>query len=292
MDVQAGTGQTAGEAPCGECLRTAKNSAKNREPVARFWQMTRGESLVWLAQTMADESPLELFEVGRVPFSGASPFAEYRLLKPAAMRPGEQYPLVVFLHGIGERGEDNRAQLRFLPTWMAAPDYRTRYRCFLIAPQCRPDALWVETPRAFDRQAPRQPPGPQMKMVIDILDVVVEQFPVDRRRLYLTGLSMGGYGSWDLGTRLAERWAAVAPICGGGDELYADRLVNVPVWAWHGDADDVVPVTRSRRMIEAIRQAGGAPRYTELPGVGHDSWTPAYQSPEGVLPWMFAQRKA
>jgi predicted peptidase len=130
-----------------------------------------------------------------------------------------------------------------------------------------------------------------MQVVIDILDLVMRDFPVDARRLYLTGLSMGGYGAWDLGTRLAERWAAVAPICGGGDELYADRLAGVPVWAWHGDADDVVPAAKSRRMIEAIRGAGGQPKYTELANVGHDSWTPAYTDPEGVLPWMFAQRK-
>ena len=129
-----------------------------------------------------------------------------------------------------------------------------------------------------------------MQGLIEILDDVLANFPIDERRLYLTGLSMGGYGSWDLGTRLAERWAAVAPICGGGDELYADRLVNVPVWAWHGAADDVVPVSKSRTMIEAIRHAGGNPQYTELPGIGHDSWTPAYTSPEGLLPWLFAQQ--
>ena len=103
---------------------------------------------------------------------------------------------------------------------------------------------------------------------------------------------MGGFGSWDLGTRFASYWAAVAPICGGGDELYADRLEHVPVWAWHGAADDVVPVERSRRMIDAIRRAGGQPKYTELTGVGHDSWTPAYTDPQGLLPWIFSQRKA
>jgi predicted peptidase len=130
-----------------------------------------------------------------------------------------------------------------------------------------------------------------MQAVLAAIEDVLTNFPVDETRLYLTGLSMGGYGSWDLGTRAAERWAAVAPICGGGDELYADRLVNVPVWAWHGDADDVVPVSRSRVMIDAIRAAGGAPRYTELADVGHDSWTPAYTSGE-LLDWMFAQRKA
>lgn len=131
-----------------------------------------------------------------------------------------------------------------------------------------------------------------MQVVIDILDQVIASSPIDRARLYLTGLSMGGFGTWDLGTRLADRWAAVAPICGGGDDLYADRLIGVPVWAWHGDADDVVPVAKSRRMIEAIRRSGGQPKYTELAGVGHDSWTPAYRDEHGILPWMFAQRKS
>ena len=87
---------------------------------------------------------------------------------------------------------------------------------------------------------------------------------------------MGGYGSWDLAERMPERFAALVPICGGGDEAQADRLVGLPIWAWHGDADQAVPVERSRRMIAAIEKAGGKPKYTELPGVGHDSWTPAY----------------
>ncbi len=215
-----------------------------------------------------------------------------RLLRPKTLEPGQSYPLILYLHGMGERGEDNGAQLRFLPEWMAQPEARRRYPCFLLAPQCRPDRFWVETPRAFDRAVPRRPPGPQMQAVINLLEEALAELPVDTRRLYLTGLSMGGYGSWDLGTRLADRWAAVAPICGGGDELYADRLVGVPVWAWHGDADDVVPVEKSRSMIDAIRRAGGDPKYTELAGVGHDSWTPAYTHDDGVLPWMFAQRRA
>jgi predicted peptidase len=215
----------------------------------------------------------------------------YRLLSPATTTAGERYPLVLFLHGAGERGADNRAQLKYLPTWMTTAENRQQYPCFLIAPQCRPDTYWVETPRAFYRSAPRQAPGPQMEVVSDILEQLLAAHPIDPQRLYLTGLSMGGYGSWDLGTRLAERWAAVAPICGGGDELYADRLAGVPVWAWHGDLDEIVPVARSRAMIEAIRRAGGEPKYTELRGVGHDSWTAAYTSTDSLLPWMFAQRK-
>ncbi len=241
-----------------------------------------------------DDSIIELFDARTTFYTGGQYRHEefrYRLLKPMAIASGVDYPLVLFLHGADERGSDNRSQLKYMPEWLAAADARARYPCFLVVPQCRGDKLWVETPRAFDRSAPRQAPGPQMQVVINILDEVLNSFPIDRQRLYLTGLSMGGYGSWDVGTRLADRWAAVAPICGGGDELYADRLVGVPVWAWHGDADDVVPVTRSRRMIQAIRQAGGEPKYSELATVGHDSWTPAYTDPQGLLPWMFAQRK-
>jgi predicted peptidase len=240
------------------------------------------------------QEALDQFEARSTTFSGGEYINEifrYRLLRPETLRAGETYPLVLYLHGAGERGTDNAAQIKYLPTWMATGEMRNEFPCFLIAPQCRPDRLWVETPRAFDRAAPRQAPGPQMQVVINILGEVIASYPIDAKRLYLTGLSMGGYGSWDLGTRLADRWAAVAPICGGGDELYADRLRNVPVWAWHGADDDVVPAAKSRRMIEAIRQAGGEPKYTELPGVGHDSWTPAYTKADGVVPWMFTQRK-
>ncbi len=236
---------------------------------------------------------LDRFEARAITFTGGEYSSEqfrYRLLAPETVGQGQVYPLVLFLHGAGERGTDNRVQIKYLPALLAHDKYRQEYPCFLVVPQCRPDRLWVETPRAYDRAAPRQAPGPQMQIVINILGEVIHNHPVDPARLYLTGLSMGGYGSWDLGTRLADRWAAVAPICGGGDELYADRLTDVPVWAWHGDADEIVPVAKSRRMVEAIRHAGGQPKYTELPGVGHDSWTPAYSSPTGLVPWMFAQR--
>lgn len=239
-----------------------------------------------------DEPPIgKLYGSRSVPCPAlAGGMYSYRLMEPEPGPAGQPFPLVVYLHGAGERGSDNASQLRYLPTRMAAPTTRETCPCYLLAPQCRTGTNWVETPRAFDRSVPRAAPGPMMQAVLAAIDDVLANFPIDPRRLYLTGLSMGGYGSWDLGTRAAERWAAVVPICGGGDELYADRLASVPVWAWHGDADDVVPVSRSRVMIEAIRRAGGKPRYTELAGVGHDSWTPAYNSRE-LLDWMFAQRR-
>src|SRR5205085_8289835 len=134
-------------------------------------------------------------------------------------------------------------------------------------------------------------PTAQMQVALQALRDTLKNYPVDTKRIYLTGLSMGGYGSWDLATRHSDWFAAVAPICGGGDESQAAKLKNIPIWAWHGDADDAVPVERSRKMIEAIKAAGGMPKYTELKGVGHNSWTAAYTDANGVIPWMFEQRK-
>lgn len=229
--------------------------------------------------------------VSVAPAAGAAavPF-RYRLLAPDVPT-GDRMPLVVFLHGAGERGSDNAAQLAYLPTWLAAPTERRRHPCFLLAPQCRDESMWVDIPWGDTRSRPQQPrPTLDLQAVIAALDEVTANEPVDPRRIYLTGLSMGGYGTWDLAARMPERFAALLPICGGGDEATATRIAGLPTWCFHGAADDVVPVERSRSMIAAVRAAGGTPRYSELPGVGHDSWTPAYRDAE-VIDWLFAQRR-
>lgn len=245
-----------------------------------------------LAMGAVDAS--KAYEEQSVTFTGGDYKDEvfkFRLLKPAKIEPGKKYPVVMFLHGAGERGDDNRKQLQYLPEQMAQPDWQEKFPCFLIAPQCRERKQWVEVPWGDKDSTPTKELGPQMQVALKILDKVLKDNPVDQQRIYLTGLSMGGYGSWDLGMRMPERFACVVPICGGGDESHADRLVGMPVWAWHGDADEAVPVDRSRKMIAAIKKAGGDPKYTELPGVGHNSWTPAYSDPKGVVPWMFEQVK-
>ena len=215
----------------------------------------------------------------------------YRLLKPESITPGTRYPLVIFLHGAGERGDDNLSQLKYLPTWMAEAKARQAFPCFVLAPQCRDDQKWADVDWDAVESTPQSPtPSVDMLAVIAALEDTLRREPVDPSRIYLTGLSMGGYGSWDLAARMPDRFAAVLPICGGGDEATAAKIKDLPIWCFHGDADTAVRVERSRTMIEALRAAGGTPKYSELPGVGHDSWTPAYRDPD-VLAWLFAQKK-
>lgn len=235
---------------------------------------------------------MSVFQVRTVTVTDAGEAVEFRsrLLAPPMVERGRLYPLVLFLHGAGERGSDNERQLEYLPTWMAEPTLRERRPCFLLAPQCRAGGLWIDVSWADGRSTPQGPPSTDMLAVIAVLNAVVAAEPVDPARIYLTGLSMGGYGAWDLAARQPERFAALLPICGGGDEATAPRLTKLPIWCFHGAADQVVPVERSRRMIAAVRKAGGSPRYSELAGVGHDSWTPAYRDP-AVLDWLFERRQ-
>jgi predicted peptidase len=217
---------------------------------------------------------------------------QYRILRPAKIEEGKKYPVVVFLHGAGERGDDNWVQLKYFPEMMAQPEYREKYPCFVIAPQCREGRTWSSIGRRRNREtSDANEPSDQLKVVMQILDTHIKYGFIDTKRIYLTGLSMGGYGAWDWAVREPDRFAAVVPICGGGDDRKADRLVKLPIWAVHGDEDEAVPVERTREMIAAIKKAGGNPKYTELKGVGHNSWTPAYTDPDGVVKWMFEQKK-
>jgi predicted peptidase len=216
----------------------------------------------------------------------------YRLLKPEKIEPGQRYPLVLFLHGIGERGTDNARQLLHGAGEFAKAANRRKYPCFVVAPQCPADRLWVRKDlkklNAAEYVMSEKPSQP-MALVLELVDKLAVDLPVDKGRIYVTGLSMGGFGTWDLIQRRPEFFAAAIPICGRGDLACAAKLKNLPIWAFHGDADPLVPVDRTKSMIEAIRHAGGTPKMTLYPGVGHDSWTATYANPE-VLAWLFAQK--
>jgi predicted peptidase len=221
---------------------------------------------------------------------GEEPALPYRWHQPATLEAGRKYPLVLFLHGAGERGSDNQAQLkhgvRAILRWAQAESQP----CFLLAPQCPPDLWWCDIDRTTWRPAAAGNPNPVMRRVIALLDDTLATQPVDPARVYLTGISMGGYGSWWLLGHAPEKIAAAVPVCGGGDPATAPRFKDVPLWVFHGDADPVVPPRTSREMVAALKKAGGKPQLTEYPGVGHDSWTATYDNPE-VLRWLFAQRK-
>ena len=228
-----------------------------------------------------------MFESGQVTVEERD--YSYRLLVPLSEEQ-KPHPLVVFLHGIGERGSDNERQLLYLPHQLATEQNRKARPCYLLAVQCPPDQQWVEVPYGATVSTPMTMQASQpIRAVVQAIGKIQEERSIDPTRIYLTGLSMGGYGAFDLGCRQPELFAALLPVCGGGDERQAHRLIGLPTWAWHGDADNAVPVERSRQMVAAIRSADGNAQYRELSGVGHDSWHNAYGK-DGALDWLFAQR--
>ncbi len=206
----------------------------------------------------------------------------YQVFVPAKLAGKRDVPVIVFLHGIGQRGEGG-----FIPKYgtigAVARRYLEQMQAVVVLPQCRKGRYWHD---------------PEMeRMVMAELEQVAEEFSADRKRLYLAGVSMGGYGAWHLAGARAGKFAAVVAICGGspvvtGDRFtpLANRIGRTPVWAFHGSDDRVVPVTESRQMVEALKRVEGSRvRYSEYKGVGHDVWLKAAAEPE-LLSWLLAQR--
>lgn len=240
------------------------------------------------SNTMADEVT-DLFAVKQ--YTGANnEVLNYRELTPEKITPDTRYPLVIFLHGAGERGDDNTAQLIHVVKELATPEMRERYPAFVFAPQCPKMKRWVETDWTLEQHTMPETPSESMGLLISLIEESVKTLPIDPKRIYVVGLSMGGYGTWDLMQRRPDLVAAGIPICGGGDSSKGEVLKNIPIWAFHGDKDTAVKVERSRAMIKAIQQAKGSPIYTEYPGVGHNSWTMTAQN-RLVWDWLFAQHK-
>jgi predicted peptidase len=215
---------------------------------------------------------------------------KYRLLKPDNYDAKKKYPLVVFLHGAGERGDDNTAQLVHGIGDFASEENRKKYPCFLIAPQCPKDEKWADIDWSAATHTLPKEPSASGRLVLDLITAMEKEYSIDPKRLYLTGLSMGGYGTWDLIARKPELFAAAVPVCGGADEMTAPKVAKLPIWVFHGAKDSAVKVERSRNMVKALEKAGGSPKYTEYPDVGHDSWVRAYKDPE-LMKWLFAQKR-
>lgn len=182
----------------------------------------------------------------------------------------ERWPLLVFLHGSGERGSDlQKVRLHGPPKLVAAG---AAYPCILVSPQLEEGARW--DPARLHR----------------LLLALQARLHVERSRSLATGLSLGGHGVWNWASAYPHDLAAIAPVCGYGDPAAVAAMREVPVRAYHGAVDPVVPLARQQACIDALRAAGGHATLTVSPGVGHDAWTPAYQDPE-LLPWLLAQRQ-
>lgn len=205
---------------------------------------------------------------------------QYLLLKPIDYDSTKKYPIVTCLHGGPTRIAENVEVTEPAPT-LSEPDNRKKYPAFIFVPQAGPGVLWGGIPGIPSAEA----------ILSEAMTALEAEFNIDENRRYITGASGGGYGTWHFICKYPDRFAAAMPICGAGDPTLAKAVVNVPVWAFHGSVDRNVSVTGSRSMIEAIRSAGGNPRYNEFPGVGHNVW-PEVAKTEGVLDWMFSQRKS
>jgi predicted peptidase len=194
----------------------------------------------------------------------------YLLYLPQNYDQQEQWPLLLFLHGGGERGDDlELLKIHGPPKLVAAGQ---QFPMIIVSPQCPTDERW------------------QSVTLLALLDDLCERYKVDQDRIYVTGISMGGFGLWALAFDAPDRFAALAPICGGGETYWAKTIKHVPVWAFHGELDEGVPVRRSLEMVDELKKLGADPKLTVFPGVGHISWPAVYDDP-AFYEWLLAQKR-
>lgn len=221
----------------------------------------------------------------------------YRILYPKNYDQSKKYPLVLLLHGGGERGNDNEKQLTHGAKLFLSDDSRTNFPAIVLVPQCPTDSYWasVNLDRStspitlgFDYSRPITPP---LKNAIDLVQKISNEESVDKKRIYITGLSMGGMGTFEAVYRYPKLFAAAVPICGGGDTIrYDKRVKKIPFRVFHGDSDAVVGVNESRQMVKKFQSLKVNVIYKEYPGVNHNSWDNAFAEPD-FLSWMFSQKK-
>lgn len=237
----------------------------------------------------------------------------FYLYLPDGYHEGTKYPLVLFLEGGGQRANPNNSAALNRIGAIGGPDPREfgpgypgpysinvqgRWPSFIVIPQLLNTERFVDVPAGKGSYTMASEPNDSMRLSKEIVDTLQLIFDnIDPNRLYITGYSMGGYGTWEMAERWPDYWAAAAPIAGAGDPSKADLLVNLPIWAFQSADDTVVPISASRDMIAAIRAAGGNPRYTEYTNLGHGSWVAPYTIMNKPSPtvdffsWLFAQHK-
>lgn len=243
---------------------------------------------LWAKPSDVDPSNIE----ARVYESKDGRSLPYRIFKPTGYDPAKKYPLVLCLHGAGGRGTDNQSRGVQAFVTLASAKVQQEYPCFLLTPQCPENKQWVNSPWSKGSYSlDATPVSEEMRSVIEILETVQKEFSIDPARIYVTGQSMGGYGTWNILMLRPDLFAAAIPVCGGGDPAKAKSIASIPIWTFHGSDDNAVPVQGSRDMDKALRDAGSkVSKYTEYPGVKHPSWTNAWKEAE-IVPWLFSQHK-
>jgi predicted peptidase len=250
---------------------------------------------------------IELFEAKTFKDSKGT-IVPYRLFMPPNYTDQKKYPLVVWLHGAAGRGTDNLKQITggntIGATIWTRKEIQSDNPCIVVAPQCPDNAAWINADGISFNNTPsakRTPsnvvdavdtlkPSAYLFSTMELIESLMKTLSIDVDRLYLAGQSLGGLGTWALIAQYPDRFAAAIPVCGGGAVPNASRLKNVAIWAFHGEKDSVIPAMLTRRMIEAIKQAGGNAKYTEISGAGHMIWEQVFGDPE-LLSWVFAQRR-
>ncbi len=214
----------------------------------------------------------------------------YRLLYPDydTLR---KYPLVIFLHGSGERGNDNEAQLKWGVMNFATDQMMIMHPAFVLAPQCPANLNWANyTYVNKDELQLNTAPSKPMGLLIELIHKLLKELAIDTNRIYITGLSMGGFGTFDAIERYPHLFAAAIPVCGGGDVSKATLIAHIPIWIFHGSEDAAVNPILSLKMVTALTEAGAHPGFTLYPEVGHYSWLAAYTDPL-IMNWLFRQKK-
>lgn len=246
--------------------------------------------------TAQDTSSLSLYH--RQDFIRNGDTLHYRILYPEHYRPGKAYPLLIFLHGSGERGYDNQAQLLHGGSLFVQPAIRAAFPAIVVFPQCPADSSWAPYRRVKDSTGQLRvslyttlPPATRPAQLVKLLaDSLVQSHVVLRKQLYIGGLSMGGFGTYDMLMRYPHYFRAAFSICGGCDpQLYVRHASGMPLWIFHGAKDNVVNPAFSRNLYAALQQAGAKDvHYTEYPEAKHNSWDDAFAEPT-LLPWLFGK---
>ena len=205
--------------------------------------------------------------MGQLPRYGRAGL-KYLLYTPDEKK--ESYPVIFYLHGAGERGDNVEKVKKHGPPKLVAEG--RRFPFIIVSPQCPSGQYW------------------RSLHLISFIEEIVNEYPVDRNRIYLTGNSMGGYGTWHLAIDYPDLFAAIAPICGGGDPSQAFKIKDLPVWAFHGENDQIVPFYESEMMVKSLKEIGAKVKFTAYPDTAHDSWTPAYNNNE-LYEWFLLHKK-